>query len=52
MAVRLLTGLFVKIDGSVFEDFEVLPAGAITVIPGIVGTSGCALLDGAFLPRQ
>lgn len=51
MAVRLLIGVFHKVDGSAIEDFEALPVGAITSTPEVVGTANCSLGIGTFAPR-
>lgn len=49
--VRLITGHFLKLDGEVIETLESSPAGPITSILARVGTNGCSLGVGNFLPR-
>jgi hypothetical protein len=51
MPVRLLRGYFLKLDGTVGDDFETIAAGTITVIPQVTGTAGCILFEGTFSPR-
>jgi hypothetical protein len=51
MPVRLLRGYFLLRDGTVGDDFEALPTGAIAVIPTVTGTAGCVLGEGTFVPR-
>jgi hypothetical protein len=52
MSVRLGTGIFRLIDGQAIDDYEPLAAGTITSIPQVVGTAGCTLNEGIFLPRE
>jgi len=49
--VRLLTGRFLRLDGSVVEDFEAISTGDIESIPARDGTLGCSFAIGNFLPR-
>jgi len=49
--VRLGKGIFIKLDGECFEDFETYPAGAIDTINNRTGTGDCSVGDGTFVPR-
>lgn len=51
MPVRLLQGIFIRIDGIAADDFELIAAGTVTSIPQIHGTGGCILFEGMFSPR-
>jgi hypothetical protein len=52
MSVRLLIGSFLRVDGTVGDDFQVLVVGPITLIPQVADPTGLILLQGTFLPRQ
>jgi len=52
MPVRLGRGSFLLTDGQAIDDYELLTDGAITTIPAITGSAGCALMDGTFIPRE
>jgi hypothetical protein len=52
MPVRLLTGIFIAIDGFAGDDFEAIAAGPVETLPQITGTGGCVLLEGQFVPRE
>ena len=42
MTVRLLTGIFLAVDGYAVNDFEALSVGAVTdLTPGVLINGGC-----------
>jgi hypothetical protein len=51
MPVRLLQGIFLRIDGIAADNLEDVAAGVVTSIPQITGTGGCILFEGSFIPR-
>ena len=51
MPVRLLSGAFLLVDGKAMDNFELIAAGAITLVAPVAGTGGCNLLEGSFAPR-
>lgn len=51
MPVRLLTGLFIRLDAFAVDDFESVAIGAIEIIPQVTGNGDCILFEGTFFPR-
>jgi hypothetical protein len=51
MSAHLLSARAGRFDGTVIEDFELLPTGALLAIPQVTGTGNCILFIGTAVPR-